>query len=117
MEGYSLLKPVVLDFVRCVHVVSEKATANCEAMHLQKELAVFIDLETMRLEKLQKELFKKDYSDYLLAHLVPLLIAYYQKFLDPTNGVLGQLIEDEERKDGKALEDFAKALQDRLPVL
>ena len=43
-------------------------------------------------------------------------MSFYNRFLDPSAGLVGQVIEDEERKDEKAIEDFSKVLADKLLI-
>jgi hypothetical protein len=52
--GYSLLKPQVAEFLRLVHITSEKRQPHLtEIGQLQKEMRELIEFETARLDKVR----------------------------------------------------------------
>lgn len=44
-----MIKPILVDFVRCVYLVSEKPSANSDLLHYSSDLSKWIDMESLKL--------------------------------------------------------------------
>lgn len=116
-QGYSLLKPKILDFIRYVHIISEKVSASNEILHCQAELIQFIQFEQKRLEQTSKDQYEEEYLCYLFENVLPFIIIYYDKYLSPNSVAVQQHIsDDEERKDFNTIKQFADVLANKLSI-
>lgn len=82
-SGFSLLKIQLLEFIRLVHITSEKKNpSSFEMTKFHYEFQLLIELETRRLEKIQRGTpYKQEYLNYLIEGVIPLLLSYHERIL------------------------------------
>jgi hypothetical protein len=119
-RGYTYLKPTVVEFLRCIHIQSEKqqsssGSVSSEMAQSQRELSIFFESETSKLSKLTPGSFDQLYVNYFFDSLLNLIICYYNKFLEVSRKtrVMG---DEEERRDDKALKNLTDNLKKKLEL-
>ncbi|CAK81479.1 unnamed protein product (macronuclear) [Paramecium tetraurelia] len=82
-KGYTSLKPIVCEFLRLVHIVSEKNNAQ-EGLLSQssRQFIHFVEFESKKLEVVAAGTdYQNCYIDYIIGQVIPLILCYHQRVL------------------------------------
>ncbi|CAD8131502.1 unnamed protein product [Paramecium pentaurelia] len=82
-KGYTALKPIVCEFLRLVHIVSEKNNAQEGLLsQLSRQFIHFVEFETKKLEVIVSGSdYQNCYIDYIIRQVIPLILCYHQRVL------------------------------------
>ncbi|KRX08878.1 MIR motif [Pseudocohnilembus persalinus] len=110
-KGMSILKPKILDFLRILHVQSEKKQNIQKMDNLQefrKKLCKFLDKESNLIQSLNgKNINNYQYIDYIFDSLLNFVLCYKKKYIQ-------QQQHDDERIDEKSLHKLSDALSKQI---
>ncbi|KAM3129288.1 hypothetical protein pb186bvf_018575 [Paramecium bursaria] len=114
-KGFNILKPKILEFLRLIHITSEKApAADIPLGQLTRDVIHVIDFEIRKLVAVQnKANFTDDYFDYIVEYLLPFLLSYTERVLTSQNLEIKRSIENFSKEFAKTLEEFKSLLTDR----
>ncbi|KRW98864.1 MIR motif [Pseudocohnilembus persalinus] len=119
LVGYSYIKPYVMNFLRCVHILSDKDFA-IESMQddlgeitfQQMQFARFLDLEARKIEKIKdNKQYTDEYTQYLFMYLISTIIAYIDKYFPNFKQIIQQNKNDDDlRQDQMSIKNFCTVL-------
>lgn len=89
-KGFSLIKLQLAEFLRLVHITSEKrAPLQIEITHLHNEFALFVEMESRKIESIcGGATYSRSYLEYLFEGVIPLVCSFHERIITQNPGIV-----------------------------